>query len=386
MGIYFLILVYVVFTSVGLSTFLLGSAWPVMQADLQLPLYGAGVISAVISGGMIISSFFGGKIINWFGTGKTFLFSMVTTTLAVLCYWKFPAFSLLCLAAFPLGLGLGALNMTSNHFLSLNYKPTHMNWMHGFWGIGATVGPLIMSYYIAHGNAWQRGYLFIAMIYLTLAVVLFFSLPFFRQIEKESPVLEKKGERSRMKHIRKMPKLKLTLLCFFCCSAVEQTIGLWGSSYLLNCKDINAASASACLSVFFAGVTAGRFLSGIATMRLTTGLLIRIGLGIEILGGIFLILPLPVIFSMIGLILIGFGSSPVFPCMTQDTALKFGKKDSGTIVGYQIAFGFMGSTFIPPIFGWIASKTSIAIFPPVILLLILVLAISNRRVNQIQST
>ncbi len=137
---------------------------------------------------------------------------------------------------------------------------------------------------------------------------------------------------------------------------------------------------------FFAGVTAGRFLSGIATMRLTTGLLIRIGLGIEILGGIFLILPLPVIFSMIGLILIGFGSSPVFPCMTQDTALKFGKKDSGTIVGYQIAFGFMGSTFIPPIFGWIASKTSIAIFPPVILLLILVLAISNRRVNQIQST
>ena len=137
--------------------------------------------------------FFGGKIINWFGTGKTFLFSMVTTTLAVLCYWKFPAFSLLCLAAFPLGLGLGALNMTSNHFLSLNYKPTHMNWMHGFWGIGATVGPLIMSYYIAHGNAWQRGYLFIAMIYLTLAVVLFFSLPFFRQIEKRvSGVREKR--------------------------------------------------------------------------------------------------------------------------------------------------------------------------------------------------
>lgn len=378
---YLLILVYIVFTSVGLSTFVLGSAWPVMQSDLQLPLYGAGVLSFIISTGMIISSFFGGRIIKFLGTGKTLFISMIMTAIAVMCYGKLPTFNLLCAAALPFGLGIGAMNMTSNHFLSLNYKPSHMNWMHGFWGIGATIGPLIMSYYIAHNNNWKKGYLSISMIYFFLVIVILFSLPLFKNVKNRLGDENQKNEINKFSKIIKTPKLKLTLLCFFFCCAVEQTIGLWGSSYLLKTKEVSAEVAAACLSVFFAGVTIGRFVSGAVTIKVNTITLVRIGIWIEIIGGIFLILPFPVIFSMIGLILIGFGSSPVVPCMTQQTAQKFGKEISGTIVGYQIAFGFMGSTFIPPIFGWIASKYDISVFPLVISFMIVILLICNNRVN-----
>lgn len=377
---YLLILVYIIFTSVGLSTFILGSAWPVMQQDLLLPLSGAGVLSVIISSGMILSSFFGGKIIKWCGTGKTFLVSMVMTALAVLSYGKLPTFSMLCLVSFPFGLGLGALNMSSNHFISLNYKPSHMNWMHGFWGIGATVGPLIMSYYIGKNNNWKKGYLAISIIYFVIAGILLLSFSFFKNEQKQLGA-DKEEKSNDINTVLKMSKLKYTLVCFFCCCAVEQTIGLWGSSYLLKSKNISAELAAACLSIFFAGVTIGRFVSGIITLKIKTTTLIKMGLWIEVAGGIFLIVPLPVTFSMLGLVLIGFGSSPVVPCMTQQTAHKFGKEVSGAIVGYQIAFGFMGSTLIPPIFGCFASKITIAIFPLVILILILILVVSNSRIE-----
>lgn len=379
---YLLVLVYMIFTSVGLSTFVLGAAWPVMQNDLELPLYGAGVLSLIMSSGMIISSFLGGKIIKRIGNGKMFFISMIMTAIAVICYGVFPTFNLLCLASLPLGLGLGALNMNSNHFLSLNYKPSHMNWMHGFWGIGATIGPLIMSFYIAQNNAWKKGYVAIAMIYFILAVILFFSLPSFNQTQTKAKQEENSNKKNSFNSIIKIPKLKLTLVCFFCCCAIEQTIGLWGSSYLLSCKNINAENAAACLSIFFAGVTIGRFVSGIATIKLEPPILIKIGLWIEIIGGILMILPLQVVFSMVGLILIGFGSSPIVPCMIQQTADKFGLEVSGTIVGYQIACGFLGSTIIPPIFGWIADKTTLSIFTVVILLFIIILTLSNNKINR----
>lgn len=375
---YILVLVYTIFTSVGLSTFLLGSAWPVMQIELMLPLYGAGFISAIISGGMIVSSFFGGKIINCLGTAKTFLISLLMTGISMICYWKLPTFIFLCIAACPLGLGIGTLNVTSNHFISSNYRSSHMNWMHGFWGIGATVGPLLMSYFIIN-SSWRKGYFCISIIYFLLAILLFFSIPLFKRINEK----EKKNENinGHIKNIYKLPKLKLTLLSFLCCGAIEQTIGLWGSSYLLNCKKISAGVAAACLSFYFVGVTIGRFISGVIAIKIKTDLLIKIGLGIEMVGAFCLASPLPVFLSMMGLILIGFGSAPVFPCMTQQTTQKFGREQLGTIIGLQISFGFIGSTFVPPVFGWIASKLSMIIFPFVILGLLVVMLVSNKKVG-----
>ena len=377
-----LIIIYLAFISLGLPDSLLGSAWPVMQADLSVGFSSAGIISMIVCGGTIISSLFSGKLIHRFGTGKLTFVSVTMTALALLGFSAFPSFIWLCIMAIPLGLGAGSVDAALNNFVALHYEAKHMSWLHCFWGVGATSGPIIMSLFLAKNNDWQKGFFTISLIQFALVFLLFITLPLWKKLEKDDgEVSNDYKENTEKISPLKIPGVKLALVSFVCYCATESTAGLWGSSYLVNYKGFSADDAARGISLFYGGITLGRLLTGFLTMKFNNRILIRSGQIICIIGAIFLLAPLPTYFSLIGLILVGLGCAPIYPCMLHETPTRFGTSASQSIMGIQMAFAYIGSTFMPPILGFTASKTSIAIFPYFLLFYMLIMLIGSEKIN-----
>ena len=377
-----LIIIYLAFISLGLPDSLLGSAWPVMQADLSVGFSSAGIISMIVCGGTIISSLFSGKLIHRFGTGKLTFVSVTMTALALLGFSAFPSFIWLCIMAIPLGLGAGSVDAALNNFVALHYEAKHMSWLHCFWGVGATSGPIIMSLFLAKNNDWQKGFFTISLIQFALVFLLFITLPLWKKLERNDSEVSNDDKKNTEKiSPLKIPGVKLALVSFVCYCATESTAGLWGSSYLVNYKGFSADDAARGISLFYGGITLGRLLTGFLTMKFNNRILIRSGQIICIIGAIFLLAPLPTYFSLIGLILVGLGCAPIYPCMLHETPTRFGTSASQSIMGIQMAFAYIGSTFMPPILGFIASKTSIAIFPYFLLFYMLIMLIGSEKIN-----
>ena len=377
-----LIIIYLSFISLGLPDSLLGSAWPVMQGDLSVALPSAGIIFMIISGGTIISSLLSGRMIKRFGTGKVTFISVTMTAVALFGFSISSSFIWLCIMSIPLGLGGGSVDAALNNFVALHYKASHMSWLHCFWGIGATLGPVIMSLYILKNNQWRKGYFTISIIQITLVIILFITLPLWKKIERKYDETEESEKNTENASALRIPGVKLALVSFVFYCATESTAGLWGSSYLVNYKGLSAGQAARWISLFYAGITIGRLLSGFLTMKFNNRILIRMGQVTCIIGAICLLLPLPIYFSMIGLILVGLGCAPIYPCMLHETPKRFGTSASQSIMGLQMGFAYMGSMFMPPILGFVAAKTSIVIFPYFLLGCMLIMLVGSEKINK----
>lgn len=359
-----LILIYISFISLGLPDSLLGSAWPIMQADLSLPFSIAGYISMTVCAGTVISSFLSNKMVARFGTGKVTLVSVLMTALALFGYSFAPNIVVLFIMAIPLGLGAGSVDAALNNFVALHYKSKHMSWLHCFWGVGATAGPAIMSLFLLKQSGWRTGYMTIAILQSVLVLLLLVTLPFWKKVKNN--IIENDTPNQpivRNRDAIKMPNVKLALTSFVFFCAAELTAGLWSSSYLVTAKGVSPSDAARWAAGFYAGITVGRFISGFLSIKLKSTQLIRIGQTICIVGLVMLMLPLPVFFSMLGIVLFGLGTAPIYPSMLHETPNRFGAAASGAIMGLQMAFAYIGSTFFPPLFGAIASITSIKLFP-----------------------
>ncbi|MBU3160874.1 MFS transporter [Clostridium frigoris] len=376
-----LIIIYLAFISLGLPDSLLGSAWPAMKTDLSVGLSSAGVIFMIVSFGTIVSSLFSDRLIKKIGTGKLTFVSVTMTAMALFGFSVAPSFIWLCIMAIPLGIGGGAVDASLNNFVALHYKAKHMSWLHCFWGVGATIGPIIMSLFISNNNQWKKGYATIAIIQLCLVFILFITLPLWKKVEKRYDKESEEEKITKTTNVFKIPGVKLALVSFVFYCATESTAGLWGSSYLVNYKGLSPGKAARWISLFYGGITLGRLLSGFLTMKLNNKILIRAGQITCIIGAVFLLLPLPIYFSMIGLILVGLGCAPIFPCMLHETPQRFGKASSQSIMGIQMGFAYMGSMFMPPILGYIASKTSISIFPYFLLCCMLIMLLGSEKIN-----
>jgi len=385
---FLLVIIYLAFISLGLPDSLLGVAWPVMKSDYGAPLETAGFLFMAIAGGTIISSLASGKILKRFGTGQVTFVSVLMTAGALLGFNFAPSVLWLFLFAIPLGLGAGAIDAGLNDYVATHYKAHHMSWLHCFWGVGATFGPIIMAQFISGQNTWRNGYFTIAAIQFTLAIILFFTLPLWNRVVKnnnttsneeivDSDEIIRDGEVKPLQI--KGVKLALASFLFYC--GVEATVGLWGSSYLVNVREIPVAVAAQWVSFYYAGITIGRFLTGFITFKYSNRSLIRTGQLLALTGAIFLFLPLPSVFSLVGFIMIGLGLAPIFPCMLHETPTRFGKKHSQTIMGYQMAVAYTGSTFLPPLLGFMASYTTIGIFPICIILIIAAMLLSSEKLN-----
>ncbi|GIO97081.1 MFS transporter [Paenibacillus lautus] len=394
---FFLLIIYLAFISLGLPDSLLGVAWPAMQPDIGAAFESAGLLSMVVTGGTIVSSLISGSVIERFGTGMVTLVSCLLTASALFGFAYAPSLFWLILLAIPLGLGAGAVDTGLNHYVANHYKAHHMSWLHCFWGVGATLGPIIMSYSMGTNDAWRDGYYTVSMLQFALVFILLLTLPLWRIVasqhrQPEGMLEEQTGNESTnsdkaivQKHGKPLQirGVKITLLAFLFYCGVEATVGLWGASFLVGTQDLPPETAAVWVSMYYGGITFGRFITGFVTLRLNNRTLIRAGQVTAIAGAVLLLLPLHSYLSLIGLIVIGLGLAPIFPCLLHETPARFGKAQSSRIMGYQMAVAYTGTTILPPLFGLVAAQISIGLLPVVILLFALIMLVSSEKVNRI---
>lgn len=373
-----LAVIYLSFISLGLPDSLLGSAWPLMYQELQVPVSYAGVISMIISAGTIFSSLQSDRLTKKFGPGAVTAASVAMTAAALFGFSISRSFGLLCFWAVPYGLGAGSVDAALNNFVALHYSSRHMSWLHCMWGIGATAGPYIMGFALSQGQKWNSGYFYIAVLQIILTGILVFSLPLWkgRSAGGESTSAAD-GKALSLGEIIRIPGAREIMLCFFCYCALEQTSGLWASSYLTLFKSIPAETAARFAGLFYIGITVGRALSGFLTMKLNDVQMIRLGQGIIAAGILTLFLPGPAFLSLAGLILIGLGCAPVYPCIIHSTPAHFGADKSQAVIGVQMASAYIGTCIMPPIFGLIANHISVGLFPLYLLLILLIMFIMH---------
>ncbi|MEI2396311.1 MFS transporter [Paenibacillus phytohabitans] len=386
----FLIIIYMAFISLGLPDSMLGAAWPIMRLDYGAPVETAGLLSMIVVAGTIISSLASSAVLKRLGTGMVTFISVAVTALGLLGFSYSSSVVWLAVLALPLGLGAGSIDTGLNNYVATHYKAHHMSWLHCFWGIGAMLGPIIMSRYIAGGDSWRTGYFTVSMIQFALVVLLFISLPLWKRSGKSgSPQAENvrnepetvMAAEAASGNVLRIKGVKLAMITFLFYCGVEATVGLWGSSYLVNVKGVSAATAAGWVSLYYGGITAGRLLTGFITFRFSNKELIRGGLVISMLGALVLALPLPAVFSLVAFILIGLGSAPIFPCMLHETPARFGQANSQKIMGYQMALAYTGGAFLPPLLGWVAARSSFMILPLVMIGYIIVMILSSEQIN-----
>lgn len=371
-----LAIIYLAFISLGLPDALLGAAWPSMYPQFDVPVSYAGIISMIIALGTVVSSLQSDRLTKKLGTGKVTALSVLMTAMALFGFATSHSFGMLCLWAIPYGLGAGSVDASLNNYVALHYESRHMSWLHCMWGLGASAGPYIMGYALTAGWGWNSGYHIIAVLQIVLTAILLCSLPLWKQ--RPAEVLQDgKVQNVKALSIREVLQLagaREILVCFFCYCALEQTTGLWASSYLTLHKGVSADTAATFASMFYLGITVGRALSGFLTMKLNDVQMIRLGEVIIGIGVLVMLLPFGQSLSLAGLILIGLGCAPVYPCVIHSTPAHFGADKSQAIIGIQMACAYVGTCLMPPVFGLIANHITVALMP-VYLLIILVLMV-----------
>lgn len=377
-----LLLIYLAFISLGLPDSLLGSAWPVIHQELQVPLSYAGAVTMIISFGTICSSLMSERLTKKLGVNIVTVCSVLLTAIALYGFSTASAFWMLCLWGIPYGLGAGAIDAALNNYVALHYNSRHMSWLHCFWGVGTIISPYIMSYALTT-SVWQNGYRMVSFLQMSITVILLVTLPVWKVNRKAN---EQKAEQAAVIGIRGALKIKgvpQLLLGFFSYCSLESTLLLWSSSYLVGAKGVTAQKAAAFASLFCIGITAGRFLSGLVTEKLGDYNLICIGTGILLLGCIAMILPLKTDAAALGgLVVMGLGCAPVYPSIIHATPDNFGAQNSQAIIGIQMASAYVGSTFMPPVFGLIANHISVALMPFFVLFFIVLMYIMVKKTFQ----
>lgn len=374
-----LVIIYLAFISLGLPDALLGAAWPSMYPQFDVPVSYAGIISMIIALGTVVSSLQSDRLTKKLGTGKVTALSVLMTAMALFGFAASHSFGMLCLWAIPYGLGAGSVDASLNNYVALHYESRHMSWLHCMWGVGASAGPYIMGYALTAGWGWNSGYHIIAVLQIVLTAILLCSLPLWKQ--RPAEVLQDgKVQNVKALSIREVLQLagaREILVCFFCYCALEQTTGLWASSYLTLHKGVSADTAATFASMFYLGITVGRALSGFLTMKLNDVQMIRLGEVIIGIGVLVMLLPFGQSLSLAGLILIGLGCAPVYPCVIHSTPAHFGADKSQAIIGIQMACAYVGTCLMPPVFGLIANHITVALLPVYFLIILVLMVIMH---------
>lgn len=355
-----LAVIYLAFISLGLPDSLLGAAWPTIRVDFNVPLSYMGFVSMIIAGGTIISGLMSERLTKKFGTRAVVVVSVALTAIALFGFSTVGQFWQMCLWGIPYGLGAGAIDAALNNYVALYYNSRHMSWLHCFWGVGTIVSPYIMSYALTH-STWSNGYRNVSYIQFGILAVILIAMPLWK-INKDPAVTEEDKPLLGLCGALKIKGVPTLLIGFYAYCAAEATTMLWASSYLEGTRGISKDKAAAFGSLFFIGITAGRFLSGFISDKLGDNRMIRLGTAIALFGVILIALPVGAA-SMVGFVIIGLGCAPVYPCIIHSTPANFGAENSQGIIGIQMASAYVGSTFMPPVFGLIANHVSLKLMP-----------------------
>ena len=371
--------IYLAFISLGLPDALLGSAWPSMYTELGASLSWAGIVSMIISVGTIVSALCSERLNLRLGTGGVTFLSVMLTAVALLGFSLSTSFWQLCLWAVPYGLGAGSVDAALNNYVALHYESRHMSWLHCMWGVGASIGPVIMGRALA-GGTWQGGYRTIALLQFALTAVLLLSLRLWKRPQANVEGADFKPH--PIPELLRRPGVPQVLLCFFCYSALEATAGMWAASYCTLVRGIDAETAARWASLFYVGITIGRGVCGFLTMKISDQNMIRLGQTLIAAGVVLVLAPLGQGTLFAGLVTVGLGCAPIYPSIIHETPVNFGRDVSMSMTGLQMATAYVGSCLMPPLFGLLAQYVTPTLYPwflALILALMFVMAESLHR-------
>lgn len=359
--------IYLAFVSMGLPDALLGSAWPSIYGQMKVPVSYAGLITILIASGTVVSSLLSDRMLRRFGTGAVTVGCTLLTAVALFGFSASRSFVQLCLWAMPYGLGAGSIDAALNNYVAIKYKSRHMSWIHFFWGVGATAGPYVMGALLMGGRPWTDGYRVIGIVQSAMTLCLLLSLPLWKKNDLPRGALGSGAGGITKRRALGLAGAKPVLAAFFCYCSLESTAGLWASSYMTLQRGISPESAAKWASIFYLGITAGRFACGFVSDRVGNRNMVRLGEALAGAGILAVLLPWGNAACFAGLILIGLGCAPIYPCLLHETPRNFGAENSQTIMGLQMACAYTGSTLMPPLFGAVADGLGIRWFPAYLL-------------------
>lgn len=372
-----LVLMYVLCMITGVQASLLGVLWPIMYLEFDVALSAVGVFSWISSALGILANLSANRILLRFGGRRTTVVCAFITALSLFGYTISGEFWMLCLLAVPCSLAGGIIGISMNNYIALHYSSRHMSWVHCMWGIGSIIGPNIVSFSLVQGHTWRFGYGFVFALWLVWTFLFFFVRKLWKDYSGAQLLVG--GRAASLKTLLGIRGAKEAVMTFFCYNALEQGVMLWASSYMILHIGLSEKLAANYVSLFFAGITLGRMISGFLTMKFEADWLIRLGL-IQITAGILLLLlPLSTIVSLFGLMLMGLGCAPICPCLLHSTPAHFGEEHSQALVGLQVAASTLGNCILPSLFGLVASQISIALFPGYLAICLALMGISHHR-------
>lgn len=360
-----LIIIYIAFIGLGIPDSLFGTAWPAIYTQLGLPVSSASCVTLLISGGTVVSSLLSAKLIRRLGTGKVTALSTAVTAFALLGFSLSGGLVWLCLFAVPLGLGAGAVDTALNNYVALHYKAIHMNFLHCFYGVGVSLSPGLMAVALSGSGGWRGGYRLMFFIQLAIAVILAATLPLWKRAHGagQGPLQEESSRPAGLLSLLKRPAVRSVLLIFIGSCALEYTCGVWGSTFLVQARGMPASAAAGLVTLYYAGMAVGRFLSGLLSRRLTSWTIIGIGQGVTLAAVVLLCLPLPPVAAGVGLCLVGLGNGPLFPNLIHLTPQNFGRELSQPVMSLQMAASYLGILVLPPLFGLLAQQMGAWLLP-----------------------
>ena len=373
--------IYLAFISLGLPDALLGAAWPSMYQSLGAGLSWAGGVSMIISAGTIVSSLASDRLNSKLGTGKVTALSVATTAVALFGFSTCTQFWQLCLWAIPYGLGAGSVDAALNNYVSLHYESRHMSWLHCMWGIGAAGGPVIMGWALT-SSTWQSGYRIISVLQVVLTAVLVFSLPLWKTPADEGAGEAFTPEHRTLPQLMKVPGVPEVMGCFALYNGLEAVAGMWAASYCTLVRGLDATTAASWASLFYLGITVGRFFSGFLTMKFNDQQMIRLGQVLIAVGVALIFLPVGNTCLLAGLVTVGLGCAPIYPSIIHETPANFGKNLSMAMTGIQMAAAYVGVTLLSPFFGVLAQNITMNLYPWALLVMLICMVILAEQLHK----
>lgn len=374
---FLLVVIYIAFIGLGVPDSLIGSAWPAVHTELNIPVEAVSLITFIISGCTVLSSMFSAKILNKIGTAKVTAFSTAMTAIALLGFSFAKSFFVMIPLAVILGLGAGAIDSGLNNYVALHFKASHMNFLHCFYGVGVSLSPYLMS--VALSNAgWRGGYRYAFYVQAVITILLIVSIPLWKKSSTDGQTEGENGTDLSLLQMAKMPEVRQVWVVMLATNAIEYACGVWGSTYLVEEKGFTPEYGALSLTVYYVGMSIGRFVSGLLSNKISTWK--RIGIGSVILAPAILIMLLPLhgAVTVIGLFLVGLGNGSIYPNMIHLTPHNFGKEVSQSVMGSQIAFAYIGVMLAPPAVSLISGIFGIKIYPVLLAVLYVIMIVAIR--------
>jgi fucose permease len=357
---------YAGFVVLGLPSGLLGVAWPSIRETFGIPLDAVGALMLATTAGYLLSSFSSGPVVSRVGMGRLLLASGAIAGVGLLGYAVAPGWWAMVLFGLLAGTGGGAIDAGLNTYFATNHSASLMNWLHACFGLGATLGPAVMTAVLNAGQSWRWGYAVAGALQGLFAICVGLTLRQWRLAGPQSPGAQPgpPARSARGGDTLRLPLVWFNLALFFMYTGTEGTAGQWPYSLLTEVRSVAPSTAGLWVSVYWGSLTVGRIVFGIVADRLGVVSSVRMcTLGVA-LGSAFIWWNATDALSFLGLALVGFALAPVFPLLVSVTPQRVGAEHAANAIGFQVAAAGLGISLLPGLAGFLAEKTSLEVIGP----------------------